>query len=331
MDNEFIVEALDLLDSAEKSFMKYKPEMDFQDQYDEIYRVFHSIKGAAGMYSLKELQEHVHKIESQFEETYKNELMNSKAVDYFLSAIDLTREMLHGNVGGHFDYERIHDNTDLNPNVEPEVVTVVTKENANISLKDKEVEANTDVKKENRETTNQKKIGKVFIIDDEESVLEVLESILVDFDFQVKTFLDPDDLLKHLKKEVPDLILSDFSMPKMTGLELFAEVKKINKNLSFVLISGHITKKVLIDCHELGVSGILEKPAEPKNIASKCYEAVTRYRAMSTLDMAIKHMLSNFAEVDQYLAEKGKHSLRKSFKEDLEVIIEQRNKILNLG
>ena len=55
---EFKNEALELLDEAEQSLLSLEKGGDFSKTYAAVFRVFHSLKGGAGMLGLQELQSH---------------------------------------------------------------------------------------------------------------------------------------------------------------------------------------------------------------------------------------------------------------------------------
>ena len=57
--NEFKAEALEFLDSAEKSLLSLDTGNDFLKVYDVIFRSFHNLKGGAGMMELVDLQNHI--------------------------------------------------------------------------------------------------------------------------------------------------------------------------------------------------------------------------------------------------------------------------------
>lgn len=92
---EFKTESLELLELAEKRLLALdKGSNDFPSAYDEIFRAFHSLKGAAGMMELNRIQAHTHEME--------NLLVNSKGlpsipkelITTFLTGVDKARTML---------------------------------------------------------------------------------------------------------------------------------------------------------------------------------------------------------------------------------------------
>ena len=81
---EFTAEAEDLLQAAEEALLALDKGAPLSSHYDAIFRAFHSIKGAAGMMELNELQTHMHHLENIFTGFKGAELLPKEAADLFL-------------------------------------------------------------------------------------------------------------------------------------------------------------------------------------------------------------------------------------------------------
>ena len=66
---------------------------------------------------------------------------------------------------------------------------------------------------------------KVLLVDDEDDILFVLEQGLIDYGYQVKVANSVDEALTVLSAWQPDFIVSDYSMPEKTGLDLLESVQ----------------------------------------------------------------------------------------------------------
>ncbi len=77
---------------------------------------------------------------------------------------------------------------------------------------------------------------KILIIDDDPTLLKMLETFLSSHDFTVDTAIDGDEGLAHIKQQRPDLIILDIQMPKMNGYTFMFELKKIPGALSIPVI-----------------------------------------------------------------------------------------------
>ena len=101
---------------------------------------------------------------------------------------------------------------------------------------------------------------RVYIIDDEEAVLDLLEGYLDDEDYEVRTFTDAFEGLGEITRRKPEVALVDLKMPGMHGLELVEQAQANSPATSFVVITGFTTVDTLLDAIRRGVHDYLTKP-----------------------------------------------------------------------
>ncbi len=92
--NEFKLEALEMIDGAEKSLLALDSGGDFKKEYDSIFRTFHNLKGSAGMLELTRLQEYMHQIETTLTQEKEKGTLSHDLIDYFLKGCDQIRKIL---------------------------------------------------------------------------------------------------------------------------------------------------------------------------------------------------------------------------------------------
>jgi DNA-binding NtrC family response regulator len=80
----------------------------------------------------------------------------------------------------------------------------------------------------------------IYIVDDEVVLLDVAEMALGGGEYQFKKFGDPEEALSSFRKESspPDLLITDYAMGKMNGLELIERCREIAPGLKTILTSG---------------------------------------------------------------------------------------------
>lgn len=93
---EFKTEALELLETAEKSLLKLDEGAAFEPEYNAIFRTFHNLKGAAGMMEFVALQSHMHSLENILTKFKETGSIPKEHIDLFLRGIDATRTILEG-------------------------------------------------------------------------------------------------------------------------------------------------------------------------------------------------------------------------------------------
>jgi len=120
-----------------------------------------------------------------------------------------------------------------------------------------------DKTKKSTKSSN-KRTPAIFVVDDEPMIGEVVKAILELEGFQVEVFRDPTVALAALKKSrQPDLLLSDFVMPSLNGMELIEQAKKVNPGLKTILFSGNFGNEIM-RYYPVKPDQFLGKPFQPK-------------------------------------------------------------------
>lgn len=328
MLDEFFHEAFSLFEEAEDAFIKMEKGEDFEGSFNASYRCFHSIKGAAGMFGLERLQEHMHYLESLMDEGKSQ--CTPALIDHLLLGIDIAKEIIESKPESPYDYLTLDQI--LNPGA-AQAETAPTEENATeakkVEVKQEQVEKIATRKKEKAKKIEERKKGLVYIVDDEADICELLEGILEDEDFGIKTFTNPLDVLKGLEEDDPELILSDIKMPEMTGLELLVKCQKIKPKIPIVLVSGYMTVEDCIQALADGASGFVQKPFNADQIINISHNAINNYRAYKLLNLSIDCLIYQFSDLEKFLFKMGKENVRNSLKHQLGQIMEQRELLAN--
>ena len=134
----------------------------------------------------------------------------------------------------------------------------------------------------------------VVIIDDEEMVLKSLQSFLeLETDYAVRTFTLPDDALDFGNNASVDVVVSDFLMPKMNGIELLGRFGKVHPHAPRILLTGYADKESAIRAiNDVGLFQYIEKPWDNDNLLIVLRNALERRFLVKTLQEKI-------AEIDQ--------------------------------
>lgn len=113
---------------------------------------------------------------------------------------------------------------------------------------------------------------KVLIVDDFATMRRIVKNILTQIGF--KNFIEADDgstAWEILQKEQVDLILSDWNMPKMTGIELLKKVRADErfKDLPFLMVTAEAQKENIVEAVKARVSNYIVKPFTPETLSEK--------------------------------------------------------------
>ena len=79
---------------------------------------------------------------------------------------------------------------------------------------------------------------RIFLVEDDELYGKVLKKKLEAF-YEVQYFNNPDDCLIALIDTTPDVLVSDYYMPEMKGIDLFEQVKDKLKDMQFIILSSN--------------------------------------------------------------------------------------------
>lgn len=135
-------------------------------------------------------------------------------------------------------------------------------------LADKEVNAEKD---ENlKDTLSEGK--RILVVDDSKENLRVIKKSLEHLGFQVAVETDGIKAIKLFKKDYKkfDIVITDYMMPSIKGIELAVEIKKIKKDIAIILMSGYVDESDI--SYNSNVDVLVAKPIE----LSKLLEAINK-------------------------------------------------------
>jgi CheY-like chemotaxis protein len=121
-----------------------------------------------------------------------------------------------------------------------------------------------------------KKAPLIYVVDDEPMLLELAVVILEPHGYSLKTFRDPDLALQTFiaADPKPDLLITDYAMHSMNGMQMIEQFKRVNPAQRIILVSGTVGEY------------IFEKsPCKPDRFLAKPYQA-------SQLASAVKELLA---------------------------------------
>ena len=110
---------------------------------------------------------------------------------------------------------------------------------------------------------------RLLVVDDEPAILDVLEAGLARLGFQVTRFEDPALALETFRQTPMafDLLVSDLTMPHMTGLDLAEEVGLIRPGFPVLLMTGQPARLNAERAEQLGIRATVRKPSTPNMVA----------------------------------------------------------------
>ena len=113
---------------------------------------------------------------------------------------------------------------------------------------------------------------KILVVDDFATMRKIIKNILTQLGF--KDIIEADDgttALELLKKQKVDLIISDWNMPKMPGIELLKAVRSDEnlKDIKFIMVTAEAQKENVVEAIKHGVNQYVVKPFTPEILKEK--------------------------------------------------------------
>lgn len=114
----------------------------------------------------------------------------------------------------------------------------------------------------------------ILIVDDDSSILEVLDARLTAAGFTTYKADSGSEALKTLKKHKIDVLVSDIKMPEMSGLELLQETRSSFPQLPVIFLTAYGTIPDAVEALKAGAVDYLTKPFDGKELVSKIYNII---------------------------------------------------------
>lgn len=107
---------------------------------------------------------------------------------------------------------------------------------------------------------------KILVIDDDEIILLLLGNLLKKSGYEVMTANDGESGLIVAKNRNPDLVVTDFRMPGISGLDVVAEMSRTHPGIPVIVLTAHGDVSLTIKSIQAGAYDFIEKPIQPKEL-----------------------------------------------------------------
>ncbi len=133
--------------------------------------------------------------------------------------------------------------------------------------------------------------GKILVVEDENSMREVLRILLEGENYEVITASDGLEGLSHIENDIFDLVITDIKMPGADGFEVLKKVKNLSSETIVIMITAFGTTEAAIEAMKLGAYDYINKPFkidEIKLIVKKALEKKRLSEEVSLLRDKVK-------------------------------------------
>lgn len=117
----------------------------------------------------------------------------------------------------------------------------------------------------------------VLIVDDDESLLDLVEHVVQKEGFRTDRAMDGNEALKKANAMMPDLIILDFMLPGLAGYEVLRELQAAgNGNIPVIVMTGRNVDRKTVELvrHESNVKEFMQKPLRPAILAATLHNVL---------------------------------------------------------
>ena len=179
----------------------------------------------------------------------------------------------------------------------------------------------------------------IYVIEDDDSIRELITMALTSFSYEVGAFDNAEDAMESIDERIPDLVIFDIMLPKMSGLEATKALrgKPETKKLPIVLLTAKDTEVDKVAGLDCGADDYITKPFGVMELGARLRSIFRRTDDDETLKAPYKITVSDFVinndtrEVTQTDASGNGNIVDLTFKEYelLCVLINERNRIIS--
>ena len=128
---------------------------------------------------------------------------------------------------------------------------------------------------------------KILLIDDDEWIRDSLKIFFESEGCLIDAFETAEEALKAIKKQTYDIILVDYRLPGMDGLDFLKRIRTSNSTAIKILVTAYGNKEVISEANQLGIHGYLEKPFSTKTIEASLSRLIEKHATAGNINKEV--------------------------------------------
>jgi len=145
----------------------------------------------------------------------------------------------------------------------------------------------------------------ILVIDDEAAQRDVLTGYLKKKGYQIFAASSGKEGIEITKNEPVDIILSDFKMPDLNGIEVLEQVKKMNPEISFVIVTAYGTVENAVKAMRLGAFDYISKPVDLDEL-DLMIERIIEHKNLKSENQLLKTQLQEKYKISSLVSQSQK-------------------------
>ena len=166
---------------------------------------------------------------------------------------------------------------------------------------------------------------KILIVDDEPFNLDLLEQELADRGYAIERARDGAEALRKNEITRPDVVLLDYMMPGMNGLDVLKDIRGGESEVPVIMMTAHGSIEIAVQAMKLGAYDFVLKPFEPDHIAMTIEKALEHSRLRRGAALLAEE------QDERYRLVAGKSALMRQAVEIARKVAASRSTVLLLG
>src|SRR5499426_1922042 len=167
--------------------------------------------------------------------------------------------------------------------------------------------------------------SRILIVDDEPLNLDLLDQELTELGHVTERATDGSEALSKLDTANPDLVLLDYQMPGMNGIEVLREIRKRDQNLPVIIITAYGTIERAVEAVKAGANDFITKPFDPEHLALVVKKALEQAQLRSEVEFFAQELRGRY----RFVA--GKNALMGQTVEEAKKAAASKSTVLLLG
>ena len=121
--------------------------------------------------------------------------------------------------------------------------------------------------------------AEILIVDDNNDIRNIINELIIDAGYKTRIAANYNQALTEIDKKLPDVAILDVKLDKgdNDGIELLSHIKKKNKDVPVIIISGHANIEMAIKSLHHGAFEFIEKPFDQERLLNFVSRAVENY------------------------------------------------------
>jgi DNA-binding NtrC family response regulator len=132
--------------------------------------------------------------------------------------------------------------------------------------------------------------SRILIVDDEPLNLDLLDQELGELGHVTERAINGSEALLKAETINPELVLLDYQMPGMNGIEVLKEIRKRDKNLPVIIITAYGTIERAVEAIKAGADDFITKPFDPEHLALVVKKALERAQLKSEVEFLAQEL-----------------------------------------